>query len=350
MEVPSHNTHHQRAQRLPVTAQTARVTAVEPLDERRSDEIRDAVRRLLDRYGKDEWIDAVVGDDGVDWADLWERVHGDPDHSGVLEKKLATLEDRAERTFPSLVRIALETPEPFAFVPGEYLTVRYGDVPRPYSIAASPNSDELEICVRRVPGGRLSTELCGGLSAGDDLSIRGPFGGDFVLANPSERDLAFLATGTGVAPFRSMIEYVFEEGLDEHEGTTRNVWLFLGASWKDDLPYREEFRKLADERENFRFVPTCSRETYLSDWEGETAYVQRTFAKYLEDSAVDSSGLADPVARRLGEPPRTDIEARIDPNRLECYVCGVSVMAYGVLDVARNLGIPERHVRVEGYG
>lgn len=101
------------------------------------------------------------------------------------------------------------------------------------------------------------------LAVGDHLSIRGPFGGEFVLQEPSTRDLVFLATGTGVAPLKSMIDYCFEEGLDEYRGTRRDVWLFLGASWVDDLPNYDAFRELSTARDNFHFVPTASRESFL---------------------------------------------------------------------------------------
>jgi len=60
----------------------------------------------------------------------------------------------------------------------------------------------------------------------------------------------FLATGTGVAPFKSMIDYVFGTGRDEYGGVERDVWPFLGAAWRDDLPYREAFRGLVRTHEN----------------------------------------------------------------------------------------------------
>ncbi|MFC7082082.1 hypothetical protein [Halorussus caseinilyticus] len=116
---------------------------------------------------------------------------------------------------------------------------------------------------------------------GQYVTLRGP-NGDFTVRQPSERDVVFRCTGTGVAPFRNTIAYTFEEGRDVYEGTERDFWLFLGTGWEDDVAYREKFERLADGRDNFHFVPTLSREEYLTDWDGETRYVQQTLLKYVE--------------------------------------------------------------------
>ncbi|WP_227356330.1 FAD-binding oxidoreductase [Haladaptatus salinisoli] len=354
MIVKPHMTQHELVDAEPMVSTSATVARKEAMDKRREVTVRRAAKRLLREHDREAWVDEVMLTDDVDWERLWELVH---DHAvgGRLEKTFRTLQGRYERANPSLVRIRFDPESEFDCEPGEYITVHYQHVPRAYSVASSPNRDHMEICVRRVPGGRLSTQLCDRLSSGDEIGVRGPFsgefvGGEFLLQERSERDVAFLATGTGVAPFKSMIDYAFEEGFDEYAGGKRNIWLFLGASWEDDLPYHREFRTLADERENFHYVPTLSRETTLSEWDGETAYTQYTFATYLDREKTAVAELPDDVRPFIDEEPKYDIDARIDPNNLELYACGINLMVYGIVSVAEAVGVPAKLIRGEGYG
>ncbi|WP_254545841.1 ferredoxin--NADP reductase [Halomarina pelagica] len=347
MAVRPHNDQHEAVEELPLVSEAATVTDVTAMDRDRREAVLDALERLLDVHNCDEWL--ASGEwtrDRPDWARL--RAVLAPEEGSDLERRLDRLRERYERPYPMLVSVRFRTDDPFDYRPGQYVTLRYRDVSRPYSIASSPNADETELCVRRVPDGTLTPWLCDDLEPGDNLAIRGP-NGEFLLESPSERDLVFLATGTGVAPFKSMIDYVFEEGWDEHGGDRRDVWLFLGAAWEDDLPYRDAFAALDDERENFHFVPTLSREGYLTDWEGETDYVQYALTKYLDAGAV-AGDLPTDLDAYLGVEPVVGVDARIDPGSVEVYACGVSAMAYGLVDVAEAVGVPERHVHAEGYG
>ena len=344
-------TQREAAETLPLITEGAEVVDVEAMDHNRRDEIETEVRETLRRHDAEELLAraATANDEDVDWErfrEAWDE--GDPPR--VLEKKFSTLRQRSKRAYPSLLKIRFDEDETdIDFAPGQYVTVRYGGVPRPYSIASSPNDDALEICVRRVPGGKLTTQLCSEAEVGDDVTLRGP-NGEFTLQEPSGRDVVFLATGTGVAPFRSMIEYTFEEGRDEYGGEQRDVWLFLGTGWRDDLAYREEFRALDDEHDNFHFVPTLSREEYLTDWAGETAYVQQTLLKYVVDDALADVDLTDAVERIAGEDPNYDIDARIDPANAEVYACGTNVMVEGLTSVVRRLGVPDDYLESEGFG
>ncbi|MFB6078596.1 MAG: ferredoxin--NADP reductase [Halarchaeum sp.] len=335
----------ERVEELPLFTDTATVTRVEALDEERGPAVRRAVRRLLKEH--DALVEEHVGE-SIDWDALADDVR-DVDLPDVTRTKLRTLRERDERAYPSLVEVAFDPDTAFDFAPGQFVTIRFRGTPRPYSIASSPNSEEMSLCVRRVPGGRLSERLCTELEPGDHLpELRGP-NGDFTLQDPSAKDMAFLATGTGVAPLRSMIRYVFEEGLDTYDGDPRDMWLFLGASWEDDLAFREEFRALDDEHEHFHFVPCLTRERYLSGWTGETDYVQQTLLKYLADD-VDPDDLNADLRPFLDEAPATDIEARIDPCDLEVYACGVSAMVQTLEDVCGCVGVAGGDIRGEGYG
>lgn len=322
MRVRPHMSQHEKAEKLPLVTESAAVTDITVMDRNRKDELVSAV---------DELVDSEVRVNGgeVDWDELVNEV------GGKERERLRELRERYERPYPSLMSIRFKAEEDFDFVAGQYVTIRFHDTPRPYSLASSPNDETDEVCIKRVPEGRLTSELFKDIREGSDITVRGP-NGEFMLQNQSARDMVFLATGTGVAPIRSMIRYLFQEGRDIHKGERRNVWLFLGASWKDDLPYRSEFRVLEEERDNFHFVPTLSRENYLTDWNGETKYVQDVFVKYLDD--------------QTGGEPAYDIDTRIDKTDIEVYACGVTAMVESVVASLEGAGVPDDCIEAEGYG
>ena len=329
-----------------VGAVVTEVTAMDHNRGERIDEVvngnREAIRDALDIEG----LGTLTADEEV-----WDETIAELSEQGEehLGGRLNALKERVERPYPSLVRLWFALEEEMDFVPGQYVRISYDDEePRVYSIASSPNADEMELCIRRVPGGHLTPTLCDETSEGDDLFVRGPYGDEFTLLDPSPRDMVFVATGTGVAPFKSMIEYTFEEGRDRYDGEKRDVWLFLGSSWRDHLPYREAFAELDAERENFHFVPTLSRENYLTDWTGETDYVQQTLPKYVDEDAAGS--VPGSTSKWLETSPETDVDARIDPDSMEVYVCGIGAMTASVTDVVEEFDLPEEHLRMESYG
>lgn len=364
MRIRQHLSQHETAEELPLVTESAVVTDVSAMDRNRTDEVVEELRMTLDEHGTDAWArdrpttdeacDDWIGDqlDGVAHLDggtpLTRYVPTD-DQAGPLGEKLTALQRRYLQPYPSLLRITVETDEPVAFAAGQYLSVRYQETTRVYSIASAPTRDELEFCVGRVPGGQMTSELAVDLEAGDTMTLRGPYG-DLLLDDPSPRDIVFLATGTGVAPLKSMIDYLFETGRDRAGETVRDIWLILGGGWEDTLPYHEAFQAYATERDNFHYVPTVSRESYLTEWAGETAYVQHVLAKYLDDSVIEAGALPAAFERYRTEPARTAIDARLDPSQLEVYACGLNAMVSGLVDAAEQLGVPPEHTDFEGFG
>src|SRR3984885_9481885 len=118
--------------------------------------------------------------------------------------------------------------KPFTFVAGQWLSFRQSkpdgeEIPRAYSICSPPSSDNLfQLCLNRVQDGFMSNFLCD-MNEGNELSCQGPFG-DFIL-HPPMRDTIFIATGTGIAPFRSMLHWLLADP-DRHQG--RELWLLFG--------------------------------------------------------------------------------------------------------------------------
>ncbi|GAB3689414.1 hypothetical protein GCM10028857_24730 [Salinarchaeum chitinilyticum] len=343
-DVVEHASQHDAIGELPLITESARVAHVTKMDQDRRPEVTDAIVRwleghgLLDRYGPVENVE--------DWTALHRRL-ADDGHPTVA-RRIATLAERYDRPKPMLTRVKLETEEEVDFLAGQYVGLRYDGTSRAYSLASSPTREDLEICVRRVAGGRLSPRICDDLDVGDEVTVRGPYG-DLVLQERSARDMVFLATGTGVAPFKSMIDYVVETGRDEYEGERRDVWLFLGAAWKDDLPYRDAFRSLHQRRENFHFVPCLSREPTLSDWEGETDYVQHALLKHTDATTV-AAGIGERLERWLAKEPQSGVSARLDPTNVDVYACGINAMVYSLVRAAERLGVPATRIESEGFG
>ena len=123
-----------------------------------------------------------------------------------------------------------------------------------------------------LEGGAGTTYLFNNTEVGSELILRGPQG-VFTLPDPIEKDLFFICTGTGIAPFRSMLHY-----MKQHNIPHKNIYLIFGTRNQRDLLYYEEFRQLEQEIEGFEFLPTLSRE----QWEGCCGYVHAVYEKLCE--------------------------------------------------------------------
>ena len=174
-------------------------------------------------------------------------------------------------------RLKLVDPPALTFKAGQFIIMNVPQngktIKRAYSIASAPHEPHaIELCVQKVEGGIASTYFWG-LKEGHTVSVTGPHG-NFLLKEPFDYDPVFIATGTGVAPLRSMIKHLI------HTHITRDVWLLFGTRYEHSLLYESEFRALANLRHNFHYVPTVSRP---KDWHGETGHVQQTFQKHITD-------------------------------------------------------------------
>ncbi|WP_135302701.1 FAD-binding oxidoreductase [Haloarcula amylovorans] len=347
MEVREHLSQHERAEQLPLVTESATVTLAEAMDRNRTEEVEDAIREQLEAVDGANWLSEIHDGAEYQWEELADRLDT-VDISDYRRDDISTLVDRFERAYPSLLRVRVRVDEKLNFAPGQYVTLQFHDTPRAYSLSDSPNEDELGFGIRRVPGGRLTSDLFQELEVDDQVVVRGP-NGEMTLDDPSNRDMVFLATGTGAAPFKSMIDYTFEEDRDTVDGEQRDVWLFLGCGWEDDIPHREHFEDLAAERENFHFVPTLTREPLLTDWDGETDYVQQVFIKHLGDE-LDETELPNGFADMATEQPKTDIDERIHPENTELYACGVTAMVTTLVRAAKAVGVPEDSMQYEGFG
>ena len=139
-------------------------------------------------------------------------------------------------------------------------------VTRPYSIASPPSQgDGITLLLNLIPGGPGSTYLFS-LKEGDHTQFKGPTGA-FYLRDDATRDPLFVATGTGIAPIRSML-------LDRLErAPSRAATLYWGLRSERDLYYQDELEALARRHANFSFLTTLSRPE--GNWQGPTGRVTR---------------------------------------------------------------------------
>jgi len=157
--------------------------------------------------------------------------------------------------------IELSGMERFDFQPGQFVTL---DLPiheklnkriRSYSIASWPDgSNVVELVIVFLEGGLGTTYLFNEVGVGSELTLRGPQG-IFTLPDAIEKDLFFICTGTGVAPFRSMSHHILNNNIAHRE-----IYLISGCRHFEDCLYRRELEELAGQIPSFHYIPTFSRE------------------------------------------------------------------------------------------
>ena len=211
------------------------------------------------------------------------------------------------------VQLRLIEPAQMPFAAGQFVSFeieRTGRLPatRAYSIASAPNDPhEIDLVLNRVPGGPGSEYLCG-LGEGDRTSFSGPVG-SFVLRD-SPRDLLFVATGTGIAPFRSMLRSLADAS------SHRPVTLFWGLRSERDLYYQEELLCLRERLPRFSFITTLSQPT--GEWRGAVGRVSPLVETHVTSVA-----------------------------NLEVFLCGNGGMIRDVREILRRKGLCP--IRVEQY-
>ena len=167
----------------------------------------------------------------------------------------------------------LEPDDGISFKPGQYVQLevpKHGKVKEPdfraYSICSPCQMHGfLELMITRVEDGSVSGYVHDILKKGDQLTLRGPFG-DFFYRD-SDKDLLLIATGSGLAPIRSIIHHLATQG------TGRKTLFFFGAKTRDDLMYLDELRGFEQTLPDFTFVPVLSRVGEGDDWDGERGRV-----------------------------------------------------------------------------
>lgn len=185
---------------------------------------------------------------------------------------------------------------------------------RAYSISSKPQiKDRLQLIIRLVPDGICTTWVHNHLKVGDTVSLTGPYG-DFQLID-SQADALFVAGGSGMAPIKSMLEYLQEVG------TQRKMTFFFGARTTKDLYLNEEMEAFEKHFDNFKYEPVLSHATPEENWTGKTGFIMPFFADVIKD-----------------------------PANTEAYLCGSPGMIAAVTKSLKEYGVPAENIKYDDFG
>lgn len=185
---------------------------------------------------------------------------------------------------PDVMQVTLQLPaaEAFRYQPGQYLEFLLGDGRRrSYSMACGAVDHHLiRLHVRHTPGGRFTERLFGlanpALKPRDILRIEAPLGSFFVRED-SRRPIVFLASGTGFAPIRAMVEGMFARK------DAREAVLYWGGRRPADLYQADLARQWCDLLPSFRFIPVVSDALPEDGWTGRSGWVHRAVMEDFPD-------------------------------------------------------------------
>lgn len=198
------------------------------------------------------------------------------------------------------VRIELDAP--LKFWAGQYvdITVRTKageEITRSFSMANPPSeTQKLEFIIKKYPDGRFSNELDdGGIQAGVEVSVEGPYG---MCFRREGRDGAVIlvGAGSGMSPVWSILNDHIESGED------RPVYFFYGARTRNDLIKLDEIDALTLAHPNVEYIPVLSHADDDFEWTGERGFVHQAVDRRLKDLGIEGNG--DVYA--CGPPPMID--------------------------------------------
>ena len=184
---------------------------------------------------------------------------------------------------------------------------------RAYSCSSPPSqTDSVELEIRLVPNGICTTYVFEHLKEGERITINGPYG-EFFLRD-TDREIVFIAGGSGMAPIKSILLDLVEKGID------RKATYFFGARTTRDLFLVEEMQELEKKLPRFKFVPALSDPTPDEKWDGETGLITEVLDRYLDKA-----------------------------DNLEAYLCGSPGMIDASVAVLTKKGLQEELIYFDKF-
>ena len=183
-------------------------------------------------------------------------------------------------TSPDVIQLQLQLPasESFQYRAGQYLDVLLRDgARRSYSMANAPHTGPaLELHIRHMPGGRFTDLVFGSMKERDIVRIEGPMG-SFFLREDSDKPVVLLASGTGFAPIKALIEHMQERQI------TRPATLFWGGRRPHDLYMDDWVRAQCAVMPHLSYVPVVSEALPEDQWQGRTGFVHQAVLEDIPD-------------------------------------------------------------------
>ena len=174
-----------------------------------------------------------------------------------------------------VLQLQLPANDSFAYRAGQYVEFMLRDgARRSYSMASAPSlGPSMELHIRHMPGGKFTDHVFGAMKEKEILRVEGPFG-SFFLREDSDKPIILLASGTGFAPIKALIEHM------QHLGTERNVTLYWGGRRPADLYMQDWIAAQLQTMPHLRYIPVVSDATVEDQWTGRNGFVHRAV---LED-------------------------------------------------------------------
>jgi len=191
---------------------------------------------------------------------------------GIVIKTLPCRVQSLERVADDVIvlRVKLPANEKMKFLAGQFIEFLLKDgTRRSFSMANPPHDAELvELHVRRVAGGNFTQHVFEKMKERDILRFEGPLG-VFFLREESPKPIVLVASGTGFAPIKSLVEDALQRGLE------RPMTLYWGGRRPKDLYMNALAEKWASDHASFKYVPVVSEALPEDQWQGRTGFVHR---------------------------------------------------------------------------
>ncbi len=191
--------------------------------------------------------------------------------------------------------------------PGQFLFLHLDGIKRPYSVASSPDDQELEFCIKLI-GGEFTSKLAD-VKAGDIIGVQ-LGGGHFTFEG--EKKAAFIAGGTGIAPIMSILRTIAGENIEGE------FVFFYSSKTRDSILYRDELEDLCQKNPSIKIIHTLTRE----EWDGEKGRI---------DAAM--------IGRHIE-----------NPQEFSFWICGPLVMIRAMREHLSRIGADMKKLKLEGWG
>lgn len=227
-----------------------------------------------------------------------------------LDSTLISIEKETEITWRFVIKVHSD----FKYIPGQFVQIKVNDLVRSYSISSyGLVGNVFELIIVKLEGGKMTNYLFENAQEGDDIQIKGPLG-KFTLPETINGDILFICTGTGIAPFRSILQNIVNQKINH-----KNIYLIFGTREKKDILFLEEMESFEGLIKGYKYIPVLSRE----NWEGMRGYVHD---QYLD--LIKSNKLKDPIF----------------------YLCGWRDMIKEARGNLKELGYDSKKIKLEIYG
>ncbi len=210
---------------------------------------------------------------------------------------------------PRVLEFSLSTKFPITFEPGQFIVIHHKGIERSYSISNQPGNDFIELIVSLNEEGQLTPDLFN-KNVGDVIDIS-EAKGSFLLPDTPQNGICFICTGTGIGPFKSMIETMLSSSV-----SLPAIHLVFGNRTEEDILYHEYWKDIEAKQDGFHYYPVLSQ----SSWKGLKGYVHSIYS---------------------------DI-AQTNPDLL-FYVCGWKNMCVETRQQLKILGFSRRQYKFEQY-